>query len=66
MALEKERQSIELYQKLLLHATDDRELFEYLIKQEQEHYGLLEEIIKMVNRPNEWVESAEFGLREEY
>jgi rubrerythrin len=66
LALEKERQSIELYQKLLSETTDAGELFEYLIKQEQGHFGILEEIIKMVNRPNEWVESAEFGLREEY
>jgi rubrerythrin len=66
LALEKEKQSIELYQKLLLESPDDMDLFEYLIKQEQGHYALLEEIIKMVNRPNEWVESAEFGVREEY
>lgn len=66
LALEKEKQSIELYQKLLLETTDTMEMFEYLIKQEHEHYGILEEIIKMVNRPNDWVESAEFGLREEY
>ena len=66
MTLEKERQSIELYKKLRSESEDDKDLFEFLVSQEEQHYKILEEIIKMVNRPNEWVESAEFGLREEY
>ena len=60
-----ERESIELYKKLLSESSDDKELFEFLIKQEEEHYRLIEEIVKLVNRPNVWVESAEFGLRRE-
>lgn len=66
LALEKEKQSIDLYQKLLSEATDNREVFEYLVKQEEEHYKIVEEIMKMVGRPNSWVESSEFGIREEY
>jgi len=66
LALEMEKKSIELYTKLLSEAADDRELFAYLIKQEQGHLAIVEEIIKLVNRPNEWVEAAEFGEREEY
>lgn len=66
MALKMEKQSIDLYKKLLSEANEGKELFEYLIKQEEGHFETIEEIIKMVNRPNEWVESAEFGNREEY
>jgi rubrerythrin len=66
-ALKKEQESIDLYKKLMSESEEgDRELFSFLIEQEKEHYRLLEEIIRMVNRPNEWVESAEFGIREEY
>lgn len=65
LALAKEQQSIDLYQKMLLEMPDDRDI-KFLIKQEKEHYSLMEEIVKMVNRPNQWVEAAEFGVREEY
>ena len=65
-ALEMEKQSIDLYKKLLYEASHDKVLFEYLIKQEEAHYEIVEEIVKMVSRPDEWVESAEFGDREEY
>ena len=67
-ALEKEKQSIDLYKKLLSESTDDitKKLFEYLIKQEVEHFAILEELVLLVSRPDEWVESAEFGRREKY
>jgi rubrerythrin len=65
MALEKERQSIDLYKKLLLEG-GSVELFHFLIRQEEKHYEILEELVKLVDRPNSWVESAEFGIREEY
>ena len=41
-------------------------LFHFLIQQETRHVNLLEELVKQVKRPEEWVESAEFGTREEY
>ncbi|MBC3795762.1 ferritin-like domain-containing protein [Acetobacterium tundrae] len=68
LALEKERQSIELYEKFLSEASDDKlkELFGYLVKQEKNHYKIFEGLILLVERPEEWVESAEFGTREEY
>jgi rubrerythrin len=44
----------------------NEEIFDYLIGQEQEHLILFEELVKMVTRPEEWVESAEFGIREDY
>ena len=67
-ALAIEKQSIELYEKLHVEAQDaeDKMLFAYLIGQENEHYDLFFNIITLLNRPNEWVEDAEFGLREEY
>jgi rubrerythrin len=66
MALEKEKQSIELYRDLLSKSETDKGLYEFLIAQEEAHYKIMEDIARMVNRPNEWVESAEFGVREEY
>jgi hypothetical protein len=67
-ALEKEKQSIKLYEDLFNHATDDneKELAVFLIQQERDHLAILQELVLLVNRPNEWVESAEFGIREEY
>ena len=68
VALDKEEQSLKFYQELSDKAVDDqaKEVFGFLIKQEDIHCVIIEEIIKMVSRPEEWVESAEFGLREEY
>jgi bacterioferritin (cytochrome b1) len=65
-ALEMERQSIDLYSKLQAESTEDTELFGFLVEQEEEHFRILEQIVELVNRPNEWVEAAEFGLRKEY
>ncbi|HZJ58601.1 MAG TPA: ferritin family protein [Clostridia bacterium] len=68
VAMDKEKESINLYKGMLEEARDDgdREVFRFLIHEEQIHYNLLEEIWSHVNRAVEWVESAEFGLREEY
>lgn len=68
MALDMEIKSFQLYEKLLTDATDEKskEIFDYLLKQEDNHRIILEELIKLVARPEEWVESAEFGIREEY
>ncbi|MDR3601486.1 MAG: ferritin family protein [Desulfosporosinus sp.] len=68
VALEKEKESITLYQKYLSEATDDesKKLFEYLIKQEEGHYAIIDQLVTLVSRPEEWVESAEFGLRADY
>jgi len=67
-ALEIERKSIDLYTSFLSESTDDqsKELFEFLIKQEKDHYTIFEELILLIERPEEWVENAEFGIREEY
>jgi rubrerythrin len=67
-AREMEKQSISLYAERLSNAADDEEraLFRYLVSQEQDHFAILDELFTMINRPNNWTEAAEFGLREEY
>ena len=46
MALKKEEESIELYEKMLSEAVndDDKELFKYLIEQEKTHYAIFDEL----------------------
>lgn len=67
LALEKEQQSIDLYQRLLLKTPDDRvkQIFEFLINQEKEHYKIIEELVLMLKHAEDWVEDAEFGIRKE-
>lgn len=68
MALDMEKKSIDAYNKLLEETEDvkAKELFEYLIGQENEHFALIEELILLLSRPEEWIENAEFGIRKEY
>jgi len=68
IALENEKKSLDLYKELLRESTDtkDKKIFEFLIEQESDHYKVMEQLIELVNRPNDWVESAEFGVRKEY
>lgn len=67
-ALELERKSIQLYSDFLKKTTDEegRKLLEFLIKQEKEHYAFIEELVRLLRRPDNWVEDAEFGRREDY
>lgn len=67
-ALEMEQRSIDLYTDLLTKTIDDQtlSLLDFLVQEETRHYQILEDMFRFVNRPNEWVESAEFGVREEY
>lgn len=68
LALEKEKESIELYEKMGAEATteDDKRLFAFLVEQEKIHYNTFQELIEHVIKAKQWVESAEFGLREDY
>ncbi len=68
IACEQEEKSIKLYSDMKAKAENvlEEEIFDYLIRQEEEHLVLFEELVKMVTRPEEWVESAEFGIREDY
>lgn len=67
-ALENEKKSLELYREMLAEAVEekDKKIFEFLIEQENDHYKVIEQLVELVKRPGEWVESAEFGLRKEY
>ena len=68
MALDMEKKSIVAYEKLLAETKDEKAkgLFEFLIKQEKEHFKLIEQLVIHLTRPEEWVEDAEFGVREDY
>jgi len=68
LALENEKASIALYRKYLFAATDEesKKLFEALMKQEESHFKIIDQLVSLISRPEEWVESAEFGLREQY
>ncbi len=68
IALKLEKESIDLYTDLLGKTEDskEKELFSFLIKQEEHHYQILDELVVLLSRTEEWVESAEFGVREEY
>jgi rubrerythrin len=66
-ALDIEKQSIDLYITLHNDTPDktEKDVFEYLIDQENLHFSLLDAIVQMLRHAEEWVESAEFGLRNE-
>lgn len=68
ITLEMERQSVALYREYLEKAGSDeeRELLEFLVRQEEKHMTLLEEMVRLVSHAEDWVESPEFGNREEY
>jgi rubrerythrin len=68
IASEKETQSIALYSELLTKAEvkQDAEIFEYLIRQEKHHFDVLDNLASLLQNAEEWVESAEFGLRKDF
>lgn len=74
LAAERERESIVLYSEMLegamgedgSQARADVLLFEFLIRQEEEHLRVLEELVRLLSHAEEWVEDAEFGNREDY
>lgn len=68
IAAKMEKESIDLYTKFLSRAktAKEKELFQYLIEQEKQHFAVLDELDAWLRRAYEWVEDAEFGIREEY
>lgn len=68
LSLGLEQKSKDLYEKMLREATDEKDIkmFKYLIEQEDDHYKVIEQLMEMIRQSDEWVESAEFGLRKEY
>jgi len=67
-AMDQERETEAFYIHHSEKATDARvgELLGQLAKIERGHYALVSSLVEYYNRPNEWVESAEFGLRPDY
>ncbi len=67
-ALDKEMESINLYQKLYNESSleEEKEFYLFLVNEEKKHYQTIEEIIKMHRHAEEWVEDAEFGKRDPY
>jgi rubrerythrin len=68
VALEMEQKSVALYESLLLQpeSQDEQRLLTYLVQQEKDHVTLMENLMMLLERPKDWVESAEFGKREDY
>ncbi len=68
LASEKEMQSIALYSEFMSKAVDkqDVDLFKYLIAQEKQHFEALDNLASLLRNAEEWVESAEFGLRKDF
>lgn len=65
-ALDKEKESIDLYKELSNKSDVDKELFDFLIEEEEKHYALVANMVELLSHPKDWVESAEFGVREDY
>lgn len=67
-AMDIERETEVFYRHHAEHASDVRvgEVLGQLAGIEHGHYELLGSLVEYYNRPREWVESAEFGLRPDY
>ena len=66
--LEMEQKSVDLYKKLKAESDNDKDkaILQYFVDQETVHFEILDELVTRIRRPDEWVESAEFGVREDY
>lgn len=64
-AMEIEQTTQAFYREHAAAAADEatRELFSDLAAREQEHYLIVSSLAEYFDRPQSWVESAEFGLR---
>lgn len=67
-ALALEKDSLKFYQKQTEDETDSllKDVFALLANEEAQHAFLLETIIEFVNRPQTWLENAEFNHLDEY
>ena len=67
-AMETERATKRFYEEKAASADDEKvkDLFSKLARQEASHCLLVSSLAEYFDRPAEWVESAEFGLRSEY
>lgn len=65
MEIERATRRFYLEQSTIVTQAPLRELFVRLAAQEETHYLLVSSLSEYFERPKEWVESAEFGLRRE-
>ncbi|MCF7953297.1 MAG: ferritin family protein [Spirochaetales bacterium] len=67
-ALDIEQKSIDFYQEKMKEASDSRvhAALEQIAAEEKFHYQMIDTLCIMVERPERWVEFAEFGVREDY
>lgn len=67
-ALDKEQESVSLYQELGQQAAspEEKALCQKLLEEEKGHVEVIDNIIEMLNRVQDWVESAEFNHQEIY
>lgn len=68
VALIKEKESVEIYEKMLQETqnSDAKAALESLIKEEKSHEEVIDEIIDLLNKVNDWVEAAEFNHTDPY
>lgn len=66
-ALEMEKKSVALYDGMLATASseDEKKVLSFLILEEQKHEHLIEHLIEFVNKPNVFLETAEFNHLDE-
>lgn len=67
-AIKFEDDAIKLYQDMLAEAQSetDKKLFEFLVEEEKRHKQVFQDIVEHLRKADQWVESAEFGLQEDY
>jgi rubrerythrin len=67
-ALEIEQHGIDFYRHHLAKAETDAEkiAFESIIDEERRHYRILEVIIELISRPDQWLENAEWNHLDKY
>ena len=67
-ALDFEKKSMDFYLDLAQKENDDtrKEIFNVLAGEEKKHIFLLENLIEFVNRPQTWLENAEWNHLDEY
>ncbi|MDY0236131.1 MAG: ferritin family protein [Gudongella sp.] len=68
LALRKEKESIDLYKKMREESETDegKKLFDYLVRQEEYHYSIFDNLEEHLRKAEDWVEDAEFGKRPKY
>ena len=67
-ALRKEEESVRIYKTLkeTVESPAEKDILDKLAQEEERHAEVLDNIVEMINRVHEWVESAEFHHQKPY